>query len=67
MLIHLGTELGHGADGGGEEGAGEEGIPVGFTAELEVLVTVEIVVKTDVVVDPPEVIVVVTGQVVTVS
>lgn len=66
MLIHLGTELGQFA-GGGEEGAGEEGTPVGFTAELEVLVTVETVVKTDVVVEPPEVIVVVTGQVVTVS
>ena len=88
VLMHLGTELGHGAEGTaeGEVGAGcatvvsdsepvtgefPVGMPVGAhlvqTVEVEVRVTVETVEYVVGISEPPEVMVVVTGQVVTVS
>lgn len=84
MLMHLGTELGHGAEGEVEGEVGCVGgatvvsdsepvtgaLPVGaqvVQTEVEVWVTVETVEYVVGISEPPEVIVVVTGQVVTVS
>lgn len=76
MLMHLGTTLGHGADGAGVETllapvlvAGD--LPVGTTVfaivEVAVMVIVETVLVTEVMALPLEVTTEVTGKVVTVS